>query len=98
MYPASHDDSSVNGFLSTTIRGELSCRRGSLLTHIRWMAIPTTVPHSGRESFEGTAPLCEDGAEAPRRTTATFPRITGPQCSLGKSGGLVSTHTSIFTT
>ena len=38
------------------------------------MVIPTTVPHSGRESFEGTAPLCEDGAEAPRRTTATFPR------------------------
>ena len=36
------------------------------------MVIPTTVPHSGRESFEGTAPLCEDGAEAPRRTTATF--------------------------
>src|SRR3974377_201998 len=44
------------------------------------MVIPTTVPHSGRESFEGTAPLCEDGAEAPRRTTATFPRITGLQC------------------
>jgi len=22
------------------------------------MVIPTTVPHSGRESFEGTAPLC----------------------------------------
>src|SRR6516165_574373 len=44
------------------------------------MVIPTTVPHSGRESFEGTAPLCEDGAEAPRRTTATFPRNTGLQC------------------
>jgi hypothetical protein len=25
------------------------------------MIIPTTVPHSGREGFKGTAPLCEDG-------------------------------------
>jgi hypothetical protein len=32
MYPASHDDSSVNGFLPTAIRGELSCCRASLLT------------------------------------------------------------------
>ena len=44
------------------------------------MMIPTTVPHSGRESFEGTAPLCEDGDYAPRRTTATFPRITVAHC------------------
>src|ERR1700761_8550229 len=47
------------------------------------MVIPTTVPHSGRESFQGTAPLCVDGAEAPRRTTATFPRITGLRCCCG---------------
>ena len=47
------------------------------------MVIPTTVPHSGRESFQGTAPLCVDGAKAPRRTTATFPRITGLRCCCG---------------
>ena len=50
--------------------------------HIRRDMIPTTVPHSGRESFEGTAPLCEDGAEAPRQTQRfaemgdrTFPEV-----------------------
>jgi hypothetical protein len=30
--PASHDDSSGNGFLPRAIRGELSCCRASLLT------------------------------------------------------------------
>lgn len=47
MYPASHDDSSVNGFLSTTIRGELSCYRGSRLTHIRWDGDPDHYPTFG---------------------------------------------------
>jgi hypothetical protein len=41
------------------------------------MIIPTTVPHSGLESSKGTAPLCEDGSDVPRRTTATFPRSPG---------------------
>lgn len=41
------------------------------------MIIPTTVPHSGLESFKGTVPLCEDGTDVPRWTTATFPRSPG---------------------
>src|SRR5215831_3253069 len=35
--------------------------------------VPTTVPHSGRESSKRAPPLCEDGSLAPRRTTATSP-------------------------
>src|SRR5215813_2233952 len=47
--------------------------------------VPTTVPHSGRESSKRAAPLCEDGSLAPRRTTATSPWTTGPS-RLGKPG------------
>jgi len=35
------------------------------------------LPHSGQESSKGTAPICEDGIEVPRRTTETFPRVIG---------------------
>jgi hypothetical protein len=45
-------------FLSVLIRGELSFPQGipANLTS-GGITIPATVPHSGRESFEGTAPL-----------------------------------------
>jgi hypothetical protein len=59
------------------IRGELSSCRPVCEPHIRRDDDPTTVPHTRRESSKGTAPLCEDDAEAPRRTTATFPRSPG---------------------
>jgi hypothetical protein len=80
MCPASHDGFSVKGR-----EGQQNVIQGGALIpagfpakpHIRWELIPTTVPHSGRESSKRTAPLCVDGAVAPRRTTATFPRITG---------------------
>ena len=63
MCPTSHDDSSVNSFSADAIRGELSFPQGipANLTS-GGITIPATVPHSGRESFEGTTPLCEDGA------------------------------------
>ena len=54
----SHEGSSVNRFLPMPIRGELSFPQGipANLTS-GGITIPATVPHSGRESFEGTAPL-----------------------------------------
>jgi len=42
------------------------------------MTIPTTVPHSGPESSRRVAPLCEDGGQAPCRTTVTPPWTTEP--------------------
>src|SRR5215475_8333762 len=58
--------------------------------HIRRELIPATVPHSGRgELQENGTTLCRrrcvDGAVAPCRTTATFPRIIGLLC--GRSAG-----------
>jgi len=54
MYPASHDDSSVNGFLPTAIRGELSCCRASLLTShpAGWWSRPLSHIRDGRASKE----------------------------------------------
>jgi hypothetical protein len=37
------------------------------------ITIPATVPHSGRESFEGTTPLCEERG-------LTSPRACGTAC------------------
>src|SRR5215472_10454291 len=50
--------------------------------------VPTTVPHSGRESPKRAAPLCEDGSLAPRRTTATSPWTTEPEPSRQPGPGL----------
>ena len=58
MSSASHEGSSVNGFLPMAIRGELSFPQGIPPNPTSGgITIPATVPHSGRESFEGTAPL-----------------------------------------
>ena len=46
--------------------------------HIRRDDVPTTVPHSGRESSRRTAPLYSTAAFAPGRTTATPPWIRVP--------------------
>ena len=46
--------------------------------HIRRDDVPTTVPHSGRESSRRTAPLFWTAAFAPGRTTATPPWIRMP--------------------
>jgi hypothetical protein len=53
--------------------------------HIRREDIPTTVPHSGRESSRRAAPLCKNGAFVPGRTTATPPwiRVPAPRGSPG---------------
>src|ERR1700727_2932702 len=52
--PASHDAFSVNGFLPTTIRGELSCCRASLLTShpAGWFSRPLSHIRDGRASKE----------------------------------------------
>src|SRR5262249_15262057 len=76
MCTASHDDPTVNVF-PIVIRGGLSCCRTCLRTSHPAGMPPTTVPRAGRESSKGTAPLCVDDAEAPCRTTATFPRSPG---------------------
>jgi hypothetical protein len=46
--------------------------------HIRRDCVPTTVPHSGRESSRRAAPLYETATFAPGRTTATPPWIRVP--------------------
>jgi hypothetical protein len=100
MCSASHDGFSVKGR-----EGQENVIQGGALIpagfpakpHIRWELIPTTVPHSGRESSKRTAPLCVDGAAAPRRTTATFPRITG--ClALAAQAGLETDQVAGFKT
>lgn len=71
-------------------RAELSSPQGfPCKPHIRRDCVPTTVPHSGRESSRRAAPLCIDGTLAPGRTTATPPWIHGPElpCSPGSTLG-----------
>ncbi len=82
MCSASHDGISVKScFGQTAIQGGALISAGfPAKPHIRRELTPTTVPHSGRESSKRTAPLYIDGAAAPCRTTATFPRIAGLLC------------------
>ena len=54
-------------------KAKLSSRRLPCKPHIRWDNVPTTVPHSGRESSRRAAPLWENGSQPPCRTTATPP-------------------------
>ena len=82
MCSASHDGVSVKSECwRTVIQGGALISAGfPAKPHIRRELIPTTVPHSGRESSKRTAPLYIDGAAAPCRITATFPRIAGLLC------------------
>ena len=82
MYTASHDGISVKSCCGQTVikGGALISAGFPAKPHIRRELIPTTVPHSGRESSKRTAPLYIDGAAAPCRITATFPRTAGLLC------------------
>jgi hypothetical protein len=80
MSSASHEGSSVNRFLPMPIRGELSFPQGSPANLTSGgITIPATVPHSGRESFEGTAPLCKDGAR--RHAEDRRRSLRSPDCA-----------------
>lgn len=103
LNPASHEGIPVKLFLHLRLRSRLSAvahfnfrprwssRHGRALPcepHIRRDDVPTTVPHSGRESSRRAAPLYETAAFAPGRTTATPPWIPLP----APLGGTGSTH------
>ena len=98
--PASHEGMPVKLFLHLRLRSRLSAvahfnfrprwssRHGRALPcepHIRRDDVPTTIPHSGRESSRRAAPLYETAAFAPGRTTATPPWIPLP-APLGGTG------------
>jgi hypothetical protein len=98
--PASHEGIPVKLFLHLRLRSRLSavthfnfrprwssCHGRALPCepHIRRDDVPTTVPHSGRESSRRAAPLYETAAFAPGRTTATPPWIPLP-APLGGTG------------
>ena len=79
MSSASHEGSSVNRFLAMPIRGELSFPQGipANLTS-GGITIPATVPHSGRESFEGTAPLFKTTLVSRRHAEVSWTPDLGP--------------------
>ena len=64
-------------------KAELSLRQGiSLQTSHPAEDVPTTVPHSGRESSRRAAPLCETALGLPGRITTTPPGIRMPDAAL----------------
>src|SRR6516162_4746873 len=64
-------------------QAELSLRQGiSLQTSHPAEDVPTTVPHSGRESSKRAAPLCETALRLPGRITTTPPGISMPDTAL----------------
>jgi hypothetical protein len=96
MYPASHEGVAFKlffhvgsfkrergGAVRFSPKSELSLRQGiSLQTSHPAEDVPTTVPHSGRESSRRAAPLCETALSFARPDNDDAPWIRMPDAAL----------------